>query len=308
MTTGSNAFTERMYLAPAKVPTISQAPPREPAPPAPEPSGFNKFATRLKQILDEPRNAWIGMNPLGRAASAGLGMLGVGQVAFHGSPHKFTKFLKSKIGTGEGAQAYGHGLYFAENPATAKRYAENVKDMGAVDSINAEMSKLSKVMDADSAGEYGKFKSDVGRQASQRYHELMDLRTETRLKPGLTYKVDLPDEAVGKMLDWHAPLDQQPVSVRKAIEQVAPWASTQGHRTGEWLVGEMSEGLRGGVHSPELAERLRAAGIPGISYLDQASRDAGAGSRNFVVFEEELPTLEPGPRSRPGRGSGSRRL
>src|SRR5215471_5241978 len=30
--------------------------------------------------------------------------------AFHGSPHDFDKFSMAKIGTGEGAQAYGHGL------------------------------------------------------------------------------------------------------------------------------------------------------------------------------------------------------
>ena len=29
--------------------------------------------------------------------------------AYHGSPHSFNKFDPSKIGTGEGAQAYGHG-------------------------------------------------------------------------------------------------------------------------------------------------------------------------------------------------------
>jgi hypothetical protein len=32
--------------------------------------------------------------------------------AFHGSPHDFDKFDMSKIGTGEGAQAYGHGHVF----------------------------------------------------------------------------------------------------------------------------------------------------------------------------------------------------
>jgi hypothetical protein len=55
-------------------------------------------------------------------------MPGAGITAYHGSPHKFSKFDMSKIGTGEGAQAYGHGLYFAENPNVArnipKRFAE----------------------------------------------------------------------------------------------------------------------------------------------------------------------------------------
>src|SRR5262245_6649969 len=42
--------------------------------------------------------------------------------AYHGSPHRFDKFDITKIGTGEGAQAYGHGLYFAENPKVAASY------------------------------------------------------------------------------------------------------------------------------------------------------------------------------------------
>lgn len=42
--------------------------------------------------------------------------------AFHGSPHHFDKFSLDKIGTGEGAQMYGRGLYFAENEDVAKEY------------------------------------------------------------------------------------------------------------------------------------------------------------------------------------------
>ena len=41
--------------------------------------------------------------------------------AYHGSPHSFDQFDLSKIGTGEGAQSYGSGLYFAENEGTAAR-------------------------------------------------------------------------------------------------------------------------------------------------------------------------------------------
>lgn len=45
-------------------------------------------------------------------------------VAYHGTPHEFERFDISKIGTGEGAQAYGHGLYFAESPGVARSYQE----------------------------------------------------------------------------------------------------------------------------------------------------------------------------------------
>ena len=45
-----------------------------------------------------------------------------GFTAYHGSPHSFERFDISKIGTGEGAQAYGHGLYFGEHPTVAETY------------------------------------------------------------------------------------------------------------------------------------------------------------------------------------------
>lgn len=56
--------------------------------------------------------------------------------AYHGSPHKFDKFDISKIGTGEGAQAYGHGLYFAENPATAQEYRSRLAGRPEIKSLN----------------------------------------------------------------------------------------------------------------------------------------------------------------------------
>lgn len=46
--------------------------------------------------------------------------------AWHGTPHNIDKFDAAKIGTGEGAQVYGHGLYFAENPEVAKWYRETL--------------------------------------------------------------------------------------------------------------------------------------------------------------------------------------
>lgn len=46
----------------------------------------------------------------------------LGFPAYHGSPHDFDKFSLHKIGTGEGAQAYGWGLYFAGEKAVADYY------------------------------------------------------------------------------------------------------------------------------------------------------------------------------------------
>ena len=51
------------------------------------------------------------------------GQMGAIENLFHGSPHTFDRFDLSKMGTGEGAQAYGYGAYLAESPDVAKTYA-----------------------------------------------------------------------------------------------------------------------------------------------------------------------------------------
>lgn len=45
---------------------------------------------------------------------------------FHSSPHQFDRFDSAYIGTGEGAQVRGQGLYVAENPETAAAYRESL--------------------------------------------------------------------------------------------------------------------------------------------------------------------------------------
>ena len=49
------------------------------------------------------------------------------QLGYHGSPYVFDRFTLSHIGSGEGAQAHGWGLYFALSRAVAERYREMLK-------------------------------------------------------------------------------------------------------------------------------------------------------------------------------------
>lgn len=46
----------------------------------------------------------------------------------HGSPYSFDKFLLEKVGTGEGAQAFGYGLYFTESTGIAESYARKLSE------------------------------------------------------------------------------------------------------------------------------------------------------------------------------------
>ena len=48
------------------------------------------------------------------------------QAAYHGSPHVFERFDLGAIGTGEGAQAHGWGLYFAGDRQVAEGYKERL--------------------------------------------------------------------------------------------------------------------------------------------------------------------------------------
>ena len=50
------------------------------------------------------------------------------QSAYHGTPHRFEEFSLDKIGTGEGAQAHGWGLYFAENKDVSEGYRRQLTD------------------------------------------------------------------------------------------------------------------------------------------------------------------------------------
>jgi hypothetical protein len=72
-------------------------------------------------------NAMAGKAHPVRTAQRALGNA-MGQVdVWHGSPHSFDRFSMDKIGTGEGAQAFGYGLYFTDLVDVAKHYAQMPK-------------------------------------------------------------------------------------------------------------------------------------------------------------------------------------
>lgn len=55
--------------------------------------------------------------------------------AYHGSPYDFEKFDLERIGSGEGAQMYGYGLYFAEEPDVARGYRKELSDLRLANDI-----------------------------------------------------------------------------------------------------------------------------------------------------------------------------
>lgn len=248
---------------------------------------------------------------------------------YHGSPHKFDRFDFSKIGTGEGAQAYGHGGYLADARATGEEYRRALagKDQGMAGQIAANALRgrtPESAIDALSLNLVG-----VTPEARAMTQQAIDLIKQGDANQGYLYKVDLPDEAIARMLDWDKPLNQQAPEVQAALTPEAlglqyqqlpngnhAFVNAQGTRVGNMQKGGTSDSFRtnwldsvansrlsgrevyqsindGMFGADKAAAALRQAGIPGIRYLDGGSRGAGSGTSNYVVFpgNESLLTI-----------------
>jgi hypothetical protein len=152
---------------------------------------------------------------IGKAALAGgakLAPMLLGHTAFHGSPHIFDKFMLEKIGTGEGAQAYGHGMYFAENPKIAEDYAKAnigraVVNEGGIDTLHPSVQvEAYKLLQSKLPDEMKQIKlNDLSKKLTPEQTDFL----ANQMNRGTLYKVDIPDEHIPKMLDWDKPLNQQ---------------------------------------------------------------------------------------------------
>lgn len=244
---------------------------------------------------------------------------------YHGTPHRFAataknplgEFDPTKIGSGEGAQAYGYGHYLAESPKVATDYRNVLSGNHNLDQFqftvngNPTDSAVAKAIvragspEAFIKGMQPKLDSLTEKATKASKEELipglsdhdiamLELKSHKAMideakgyigktvksEPlGTLYKVDLPDEVVPRMLDWDKPLSDQPAEVRKFLSNVSFNPPNQEQKIGEWLKPRLAEGM-----APNWADDMRKAGIPGIQYLDAGSRGASTGTRNFVVF------------------------
>ncbi len=243
-----------------------------------------------------------------------------GITAYHGSPHDFDKFDMSKIGTGEGAQAYGHGLYFAEREGVAQSYRKNLSkpfshakwladdgrvldpytnpaDMAAVrlrsqaEDIDAAIRSFKSEINSSKASDDGTFwrKNYVLERLEQALGHLQK-GTQTKLLPfgdGHMYQVRINADP-NDFLDWDKPLSQQPRNVRQLMRYIG---SDTGERLDDLYAGDWLSSYARSAMADETGETLESMlkrrGVPGIKYLDQMSRNAGDGSRNYVVFNAD---------------------
>lgn len=214
-----------------------------------EPFRRSKIATgllnRARQDFDvkHSKDLTASGRAFAKSVKADGGSVEDGITAYHGSPHKFDRFDLSKIGTGEGAQAYGHGLYFAESEPVAKGYRDQLKQdfafvdgekiphpseenpdtnltytlanhlyqMGwnvdqAIDFANKHAESLK--ADLESENQYKRGKAEHAQKWAKDIAPFKGKKVEWKQDPGHMYEVSInahPDH----FLDWDKPLSEQ---------------------------------------------------------------------------------------------------
>jgi hypothetical protein len=251
---------------------------------------------------------------------------------YHGTPHTLPpternplgEFDASKIGTGEGAQAYGYGIYTAEAPAVANEYKKALSNPEVVlpngtritnpvagsgedvakawleeaylnkdkNPFETAIQKISKLR--NSANSPAQFDEAVNVLKNwQNQGAKVDLG-------GNLYKIDLPDEKIATMIDWDKPLSQQSLQVQKALKGIEKDLPTiPNFDLKKWMDADplastwhnaIVRDLK--VEPAKISELLQNKGVAGIKYLDELSRRPGVASMTQAQIDARISSLK----------------
>lgn len=247
--------------------------------------------------------------------------------AYHGSPHDFEKFDMAKIGTGEGAQAYGHGLYFAEQEAVAKGYRDQLADYskairwkGVEPPTPVQQSLLDRLGGPDSRGvpmTIDKLRRELQRNAMQQQMVMdgnvpfgrpmpeakkwvdaarADIAEFEKIaphievtQPGKMYEVNIKADP-SDFLDWDAPLSKQSEKAVNALREGYKKSFGVSDRYLDDMMhpdANINSAIGAGRMSARMTDNLREQGIPGIKYKDAGSRGADGGGTSNFVVFDD---------------------
>ena len=237
--------------------------------------------------------------------------------------HELGAFDSSKIGTGEGAQAFGHGLYFAERKATAADY-QNILSAKNKDS-EYQFFLESKISEADQKGDYDRlelYEEAMGTNSPQDFRDVVDSykdesvdantrqlandvadelkaftkRDGTKPSFGALYEVKIKarqeeflelDDVIG---DQDQPFverifDSNP-KLKGLLEDAQDYYTPVGENATGYSVFRV---LQETFEPQEYARILNKAGIKGFKYKDAQTRFSPKGATyNYVVFDDKI--------------------
>ena len=265
-------------------------------------SSLNKTAEALKGINKDFTD--LDENEMKDALDTVSGFLPVTMVrAFHGSPFKFKTFDSTKIGTGQGAQTFGHGLYFTEKRDVAKHYArlaeskrgDTGKDIASrLEDGGLNKQQIIKELENRKKGSTNKEfiqRMDDGIEATKRN----DLITENVYSVTL-HKGKTPEQY--DYVDWFKPITdgQRKKIVRHAKQNNLDtfFEDMSGREMDlETFKGSFADMYQMMGNADRVSNRLLDAGIDGIKYPSGTfSGIKGSDKFNYVVFDPNAVTIE----------------
>ena len=227
------------------------------------------------------------------------------QKAYHGSPYTFDHFDLGAIGTGEGAQGHGWGLYFAQDKQIAKAYKDTLSHnmygdndlMFNEEALNKLYSTLSDK--AHTEADYDKLsvienilithtEDDVlnnsdemfDAEAVKWWKNQREIYLNKEYKESSLFEVDIPEDDV--LLDEKRNINEQPKKVQQAVRKMY---RSLGYKTSalKYVTGkefyDTVAAEKGG--QKEASEFINEHGIKGITY------DGGNDGKCFVVFDDK---------------------
>lgn len=195
------------------------------------------------------------------------------KILYHGSPYLFDSFDTKAIGSGEGANMYGWGLYFTENPELTNRYSPR--------DLDYEENLLSMYKDSERRKDWESMEVLESAMLHSTLSELREMYPDAkslidkieRIKKtvGFRYTVELDDSVLPYMLKWDYGFEDQTPAIKEILqdEGVSHFEGTGGHFYVSLADGDYRKA----------SEYLSALGIRGTIYEHE-------GTTNYVVFDE----------------------
>lgn len=218
-----------------------------------------------------------------RQQQAGTGSKAIRfMTAWHGSPHDHDGFDSSKIGTGEGAQAYGWGLYFAGSRKVAEYYKNTTSIIRLTGVDGKKYGDTQEGAESTARALLANYKNDrktfdAFDDGGQSYMGKIarDIKNGIiKEASGRLYQVELaPTE--DELLDWDKTYSEQSDFVKKALGRPNEWlklVQDHGNRplNGLGIYKSLEDKF---ISDKQASEHLRSLGIRGIRYLDGSSRN-----------------------------------
>jgi ADP-Ribosyltransferase in polyvalent proteins len=194
----------------------------------------------------------------------------LGIPVYHGTSTEFPEFDLAKMGSGEGGQTYGWGMYFAEHPDTARYYMQRFKDKGKMLKAQLHVEDEHLFQFDKPLAEQTPYVKDKLRKAGLINEEdaPIGIRNSWDIGPGLVPKEGpAPHEWKGRRLMFN--LQYSP--------QVQTYLNKKLGIKNEWQALPPTP--------RHLSQFLESIDIPGLKYADALSRKPGtAPTYNYVIW------------------------